>query len=211
MLLVSLSARAEAPLLEPRVRTAMSAAEPKTSLADTLAAAGRPDQTWTTTVGGIDLFIWKPSYDELGDKIRRPASGKIKVKVAHWVSKEGEIQVTHVFRDDRLWYAIVPISGSEENPNDLQKRYGESARQIDLSGVSQVAKLYAYPDRGLGYVHAGGRSFAFKVIFPAGTRANELLNADGGSSEAAIAKKSKTIKTVPAAPAGTGRPIIPRR
>ena len=187
-------------LLEPRLRAAMAAAEPKSSMDSVRESTDAPDRKFKANVDAkIDLFIDAPAEKDDNEPalIAVKPAGPVEVKVMQWIAKEDPtVMVTLVFRQDRLWYAIVPISASEETPKELVARFGDPPKKVELAkginGRSDSAKLYAYPDRGIGYVHTGGSAFAFKVLFPEGTRSSEILGASSPQPKRAVARPSVT-------------------
>jgi len=75
-----------------------------------------------------------------------------------------------VFDAGVLWYALVPLTVSEDNPAKLVDRYGRKPEvrdiKIDDGDVRYTAHLFQYPDLGVAYLQKVGKAFEAKVVFP---------------------------------------------
>jgi hypothetical protein len=126
---------------------------------------------WTD--GKMDFEIQIPTPDS----IARLPPARTEVRVLEWYDSRDATRPAAklVFRKDVLWYALVPFTASESSPSKLEARFGAKptvSTETRADGdFSHVLTLYAYPGRGIAYVHddardgSTGPSFRTKVVF----------------------------------------------
>ena len=192
------------------VQTAVAAAVTREAdPAELVRTAGKPDADYTYRAlkGEIDLFVQKQDNGAVAAQLKRGEETKRRVvdlRVLEWHGKECSCSAILLFKGDAFLYGLVPVSGSEDTVEDLKNRHADAPRQLDIAGPGVRARLYAYPDRGVGYVATGPGPFAFKVLFPDGTKSKDFRGAiapspapKGGSNVRAPAVASPPRPTPP--------------
>lgn len=165
------------------VQTAVAAAVTRDADPEELIrTAGSPDADYVYRAlkGEIDLFVQKQDNGAVAAQLKRGEETKRRVvdlRVLEWHGKECSCSAILLFREDDFIYALVPVSGSEDSVDDLKNRHAEPPRQLEIAGPGVRARMFAYPDRGVGYVATGPGPFAFKVVFPDGTTSKDFRGA----------------------------------
>lgn len=193
------------------VQTAVAAAVTREARPDDLIrTAGKPDADYVyrALAGEIDLFVQKQDNGAVAAQLTRGEETKrrvVELRVLEWHGKECSCSAILLFnRDGKFLYGMVPVSGSEDSVDDLKNRHADAPRQLEIAGPGVRARMFAYPDRGVGYVATGPGPFAFKVVFPYGTKSRDFRGAippspapKGGSNVRAPAVASPPPPTPP--------------
>ena len=147
--------------------------------------AGKPnaDYVFRALAGEIDMFVQKQDNGAVAQLLLRGERTKRRVvdlRALEWRGTDCACSAILLFKGTRFIYAMLPVSGSEDSTKDLKNRYADRPAILELAGPGTRARMFAYPDRGVGYVATGPGPFAFKVIFPKNTRASAFRGAITG-------------------------------
>ena len=208
-------AGAAANALDKEVQNAVAAAVTReANPEDLIAKSGKPDADYLFRAlqGEIDIFAQKQDNGAVASQLTRGEETKRRVvdlRAIEWRGKDCACSATLLFKEKKFIYGMMPAAGSEDSPEKLAGRYADKPKILDLAGPGVKARLYAYPDRGVGYVSTGPGAFAFKVIFPIGTKGADFRGAIIGQSPAVTQGGSNVRSPSVAAPRTTPPPKTP--
>ena len=77
-----------------------------------------------------------------------------------------------VFRDDVLWYVVIPTRAGETKPEEVSRRYGDSPKMSSqrrkVEGAEHTARIHWFPESGVGFVQLdGAETYAYKLLYEA--------------------------------------------
>lgn len=167
--------------------------------------SGKPDADYLYRglSGEIDLFVQKQDNGAVAAQLARGEQvGRrvVDLRVLEWRGSSCACSAILVFKGDRFLYGMLPVAGSEDSTGDLASRYADPPKVLDVAGPGVRARLYAYPDRGIGYVATGPGPFAFKVAFPVGTKAADFRGAFGASPAGGSNVRAPAVASPPVTP-----------
>ena len=135
---------------------------------------GKPAKTFDARVvqGEMDPLVSPASADgkdeALSIRARNAGKGLSWVHVLEY-QKDGA-RTLLVFRDEVLWFALLPARAGETKAAEVQRRYGADPRSSTFSrkidGKQTRARTFLWPDSGVGYVQLeGSETYAWKMLF----------------------------------------------
>lgn len=208
--------------VDAEVQTAMQAAVTREANPDDLISrAGKPDADYVfrALAGEVDVFVQKQDNGAVAAQLKRGEETRRRVvdlRALEWRGKDCSCSAILLFKEETFIYGMLPVSGSEDSAQKLANRFADKPKMLDLAGPGVKARLYAYPDRGVGYVATGPGPFAYKVVFPTGTKAADFRGAILGAVQPPSVSSGSNVKTpAVAAPRATPatKPVVkpPRR
>lgn len=198
--------------LDQEIQNAVAAAVTReANPEDLVAKSGKPDADYVfrALAGEIDIFPQKQDNGAVAAQLTRGEETKrrvIDLRAIEWRGKDCSCTATLLFKEKKFIYGMMPAAGSEDSPEKLAGRYADKPRVLDIAGPGVKARLYAFPDRGVGYVSTGPGAFAFKVIFPIGTKGADFRGAIIGQAPAVSQGGSNVRSPAVAAPRTTPPP-----
>lgn len=148
----------------------------ETTPTQVLARNGTPHGDYATWLveGEVDFLVGFPSTTHMKDvaaKAKKLGKKVRKVRVLEYRDPEAFSDAAHlVFFEDKLWYALVPVSPSEATPQKVEDRYGRkpvvSERTRLENDIVHSMTLHAFPDLGMAWVQTRSEAFDRKAVFP---------------------------------------------
>lgn len=152
----------------------------ETTPAQVLARNGKPHGDYATWLveGEVDFLVGFPSTTHMkavAEKAKSLGKKVRKVRVLEYRDPDAFSDAAHlVFFEDKLWYALVPVSPSEATPKKVEDRYGRkpvvSTRTRLENDIVHSMTLHAFPDLGMAWVQTRTEGFDRKAVFPPVTR-----------------------------------------
>ena len=195
--------------LDAEIQSAVAAAMTREAIPDDLIAkAGKPDADYLFRAlqGEIDVFVQKQDNGAVAAQLTRGEEAKRRVvdlRAIEWRGKDCSGSAILLFKEKKFIYGMLPVAGSEDTSQDLANRFADKPKVLDVVGPGVKARLYAYPDRGVAYVATGPGPFAFKVVFPVGTKATDFRGAILGAPAPAVGVRNNVKTPALAAPRAT--------
>lgn len=135
---------------------------------------GKPAKTFDARVvqGEMDPLVAPAAADgkdeALAQRARNAGKGLSWVHVLEY-EREGA-RTLLVFKDEVLWFALVPPRVNETKPAEVARRYGADPRTSTFSrkidGQQRRARTFLWADSGVGYVQLdGAERYAWKMLF----------------------------------------------
>lgn len=202
--------------LDQEIQTAVAAAVTRDANPDDLISrAGKPDDDYLFRAlqGEVDIFVQKQDNGAVAAQLTRGEETKRRVvdlRAIEWRGKDCSCSAILLFKEKKFIYGVMPAAGSEDTAEKLAGRYADKPKVLDLAGPGVKARLYAYPDRGVGYVSTGPGTFAFKVIFPIGTKATDFRGAILGKPQAPAVGTGGNVRAPAVAAPRTTPPPAPK-
>ncbi len=148
----------------------------ETTVNEVVQRLGEPDSDWSSYVVENEIDVFGPpiptphSIGHTHRRARERGVKVIKVRVLEWHVSGRRRPVRFVFREDRLWYAMVVPGSAERTPEKLTAQYGKRPHVSTLTrAVADVifgVRVYAYPELGVAYTQVSSNQIETKFVFP---------------------------------------------